>query len=413
MQRCALLIGLLLCVASSPYGQGPEDSAITAIFKRADRSVDDVRIWRRVRAKNQLDLVIAVGTPKRWEFDTAIGSWVWWGVERRLGLFLQDRTKPGLIFSLTIAAGVEDCDARIVRATASDTVIACDGEKGEAHPNQKFVYDIGAKRLIRHLSYERFGNYRVIQSGIDSVMFAADNEKHDVTIDFSVNRVPAFRIVSEAARRPDRSQATNVTRGRPSTISPPFGPSNAFRLVQTADTDDCADPEVVVREDGVPDAREHRLPRVDPDCHRIGPWQIEGNILWFGTTFYAGEGGSGIGGFGFFDPIVRQFAIFSPPEVSKYSISAMNVQADAIWMAMESRGEYGRMGEGVVRYDRRTRAISRFDIGASIGKEFVAVGDWVLLTTDFGIVTIEGSNLKSFFVDQTTGGRLRLVEGIR
>src|SRR5580658_3200125 len=45
-------------------------------------------------------------------------------------------------------------------------------------------------------------------------------------------------------------------------------------------------------------------PKKQPDSEfneTIGPHQVEGNRLWFGVTFYDGEGWTGTGGFGYFD----------------------------------------------------------------------------------------------------------------
>jgi hypothetical protein len=50
--------------------------------------------------------------------------------------------------------------------------------------------------------------------------------------------------------------------------------------------------------------------------------QPEGDKLWFGKTFYDGEGNSGVGGFGYFDTADRQYYLFTPPEVVDCAISA-------------------------------------------------------------------------------------------
>jgi hypothetical protein len=233
-------------------------------------------------------------------------------------------------------------------------------------PFAKFVYDIPAKRLIRRYSYGRFQEYHVVEKRGNGVVLTAANDEHDVTLDFSVERIPMFRIVKEE-RRSFRTRAVASNDVRDPLADAVFGPSGTFRLLKVEDDSqgsaDCADPEVIVAEQVANATREYRIPRQDPDCHRIGPWQIDGDTLWFGTTFYAGEGGAGIGSFGFFDPAAREFSIFSPPEMSQYSVSAINVLPDAILLALESRGEYGDRGEasfamtgGLVRSSGSTSA---------------------------------------------------------
>lgn len=47
----------------------------------------------------------------------------------------------------------------------------------------------------------------------------------------------------------------------------------------------------------------------------IGAFQIVEDRFWFGKSFYYGEGYTGIGGFGYFDPDEKKFVVHSPPEI--------------------------------------------------------------------------------------------------
>ena len=44
----------------------------------------------------------------------------------------------------------------------------------------------------------------------------------------------------------------------------------------------------------------------------IGPYQIVKNRFWFGKSFHDGEGYTGIGGFGYFDPRQKTFCAVFP-----------------------------------------------------------------------------------------------------
>jgi hypothetical protein len=148
-------------------------------------------------------------------------------------------------------------------------------------------------------------------------------------------------------------------------------------------------------------------------CDQIGPWAIEGNRLWFGKTFYSGEGNTGTGGFGYFDAETKRFRMFSPPEVKRWATSAILVQPDAVWLALEKRGEYNNAGFGVVRYDRRANTVTRFDLGGSIGQRFTTFSDRVVLAVEDGIFIFRGNDVKGYIVDQTTDGRLRIAEAFK
>lgn len=78
------------------------------------------------------------------------------------------------MYSLALAAGSLDCGARIERATSTDTVISCAGEKGYRGLNQKFVYDIRAKALVSHFAYQPFAMMRVLNVSGRTVFVGSD-----------------------------------------------------------------------------------------------------------------------------------------------------------------------------------------------------------------------------------------------
>jgi len=140
---------------------------------------------------------------------------------------------------------------------------------------------------------------------------------------------------------------------------------------------------------------------------QIGPWQLEGDRLWFGKAFYDAEGLTGVGGFGYFDPASRQFRVFTSPAMADWSVSAIHVEPDAIWLALGSFGE-GESSGGMLRFDRRTETYRQFESG-DIGRGFAVVGEHLVLATDNGLTVIHQNEARHYIVDQTTDGRLRLV----
>ena len=58
------------------------------------------------------------------------------GEKQKLGLFLQE-TRPDRVYSVALAPGFLDCEVRIERATSTDTVVSCTGEKAYQAANQK------------------------------------------------------------------------------------------------------------------------------------------------------------------------------------------------------------------------------------------------------------------------------------
>ena len=141
----------------------------------------------------------------------------------------------------------------------------------------------------------------------------------------------------------------------------------------------------------------------------IGPHQLEGSRLWFGKTFYDSEGSSGVGGFGYFDAATAAYRLYSPPEIQRWSVSAILVEADCVWMALYRRGEYGNSSGGLLRWDRKSGHVQTFadpDITTAIARS----GDVIYLGVTDGIATLRSGQLARYFLDRSTSGRYAMAE---
>ncbi len=144
----------------------------------------------------------------------------------------------------------------------------------------------------------------------------------------------------------------------------------------------------------------------------IGPVQSEGDKLWFGKSFYDGEGNSGVGGFGYFDTSERQYHLFVPPELADYSVSAIRVEPDAVWLGIFQSGEYGGAPAGVLRYDRKTQVVHKYELRDAVYGVAIS-GKRALMPTSSGIAVINGDQVTRYLVDRAIDGRLRVVEATR
>ena len=155
MWRVLLAVFLVLAWTPSLPEATVADSAVFNVIKRADPALVNQKVLYRNPVAPDLDLVIAMGSPAGWALgpDSPV---VWWGEKQKLGLFLQEKTRPDRVYSVALAPGFLDCEVRIERATSTDTVVSCTGEKAYQGANQKFVYDIGAKALVSRFEYQPF-----------------------------------------------------------------------------------------------------------------------------------------------------------------------------------------------------------------------------------------------------------------
>jgi hypothetical protein len=387
----------------------PADSAVLLAFQQADARLAHFALLQRVGVTEELDVVIAIGSPKALPVEQA--AWTWWTEERKIGLFLQEKTPAERVYSLGVKSGFQDCAARIERVTATDSVISCQGEKSERYPNQKWVYDVWAKRLAGQFAYRPFAMNRVFPNAGETVFVGSDTERL-VAIKYKADREPAFRVLGDADARPwlARVHSTVGTEG-----------PEARRVIYI-ENDKAPVPAAVpslprTTYDQFAAARPGRVKngyvRAGTELHdSVGCWQQEDGRIWFGKSFYDGEGSTGVGGFGYFDLNERRLHMFAPREIADWSVSAIDVGPDAVWMALVMNGEYGGSSGGLLRYDRQSGVVRRIEL-RDIAVRLIRVGGKILAATDFGIAVVEGNGVKRYFVDRTADGRLLVAPATR
>jgi hypothetical protein len=131
----------------------------------------------------------------------------------------------------------------------------------------------------------------------------------------------------------------------------------------------------------------------------IGPHQIEGGRIWFGNSYYDGEGMRGVGAFGFFDTSTRGYTLFSPPEVARYEISAILVEPERVWIALDRFGEdISRSPGGFVRWNRITHEIQKYPLEFVVDSIRVN-GDSLRLTTRNGYALFRDGEFRRFLAN--------------
>lgn len=410
------------------------DRAVVDQLRRASPTLRNAAIIERLEVNEQLDLVLAIGWPRK-VYVVASGEYPW-SSQDRIGLFLQDKTNAGRVFQLAVEPGPnDDCSTRIERMTAQDLVLSCVGEKWSTYDNQKFLYDIRAKALVKHFSYAPFWTARVVPTRVGPKFVMSDSHRVLLVEVDSGTGVPRVVPDSEAhsvlAMVPmEESTAGTQTFRTPAPSADPaaeFGPGKRFRLTQEKNKYGSGFPVIIERrgqqekpfplpQSGLNTWREARpedlrrglVPDPAEMNEQIGPHQLEGGRLWFGKTFYNGEGLTGVGGgFGYFDGATRSYQIYSSAEIRRWSVSALLVEPDFIWLALYGRGEYGNTPGGLLRWDRRTKQVQVFDPQLTI-MYIARCGDALSMGTN-GVVVLKEYQLRSYFVDQTSDGRYRMA----
>ena len=431
MRVTSLLLAFVAIAGPSmaPAATAP-DLAIFNVIRQTDLTLVSDRIVYRSVVAPDLDLVIAIGSTAEWAAGSDSTN-LWWDENRKLGLFLQEKARPDRVYLLTLNAGLPDCGARIERATSTDTVISCTGEKGAQGMNQKFVYDVRAKSLVSHFAYQPVAMRPAFNVSGRTVFVG--NDLTDVTkrvaVEFQAGRPSELQILDKGGAAPWLARAGQALYlDDPTPIH--FGETDAFTFVRGyMDEHGKEYPSSISDSEGkkypLPQSTNNDFVKARPGLiaegfsregaiieESIGTVQIEGEKLWFGKTFYDGEGYTGVGGFGYFDATDHQYHMVALPEVADFSISPIRVEPDTVWMAIYHAGEWGDSPAGVLRYDRVTHAVRKYDLPDDVNG-FVTSGNRLLVYTSSGIAIMDGDQINRYFVDRTTDGRLRITQATR
>ena len=256
-------------------------------------------------------------------------------------------------------------------------------------------------------SHQPIAMERILPSPGGAVFVGSDSQRL-IAVEFKADRDPAFRVLSEAEARPwtagihtsvategfDKRRVLFIERDNasPPEDLPPL-PQTTYDQFAAARPQRVRDGYVL----GVTEVQES-----------IGPWQRDNGRIWFGKSFYDGEGTTGVGGFGYFDLKERKLHLFSPPEIADWSVSAMVVDPSTVWMTLVHRGETSGSSGGLLRYDRQSGALRRLDF-PDIGIRLIQVDGKTVAATDSGLAVVEGDRVKRYFIDRTTDGRVRVA----
>ncbi|MBN8732843.1 MAG: hypothetical protein J0L64_20065 [Acidobacteria bacterium] len=297
---------------------------------------------------------------------------------------LRDRVDANRRFAIARVPAPSDCTLRLERLTLHDAVLACVGEKMAIHPTWKFVFDPRAKALVRHFSYMP---YAFVGQGL-----VASNGVRTLKVIVEPGGEPWFRIQA-APHQEERRWVADYT--QPAGLPP---------LPQTG-YEDFARRRAERVKDGYVQAST-KLEEV------VGPRVEAEGLVWFGKAFYDGEGHTGVGGFGYYDRAARRYTLFAPAELAPWSVSAIAVTPEAVWLGLVHNGEWGASGGGLLRYDRASGTARRF-ASPDIPRWITVEGGRVMAATDFGLTFLVGERQRRYFVDETSDGRLRMAEATR
>jgi hypothetical protein len=133
---------------------------------------------------------------------------------------------------------------------------------------------------------------------------------------------------------------------------------------------------------------------------KIGAWTFHDGAFWFGLSFYSGEGESGVGGVGRYDPVTKEQIIRRPSLIRDSSIHHIVGEGQTLWFSTDA--EWECIGDvtlhGLARYDWEADRLETFE-GRDDGPCGFSVNDLLLDAKYLWVATDLGLSRR----DRTTG----------
>jgi hypothetical protein len=140
----------------------------------------------------------------------------------------------------------------------------------------------------------------------------------------------------------------------------------------------------------------------------IGLFVFSGTRVWFASTFYDGEGVSGLGAIGAFDIPSRKYQMRYLPEIVGWSGSAILLDGDALWIGLMRRPEGSVYGGGLLSYNTKTGSATKYalpDVIYTIDR----LGDTLYCGTSHGLYLVRNDQLTQLRFEPDGQGKLIMV----
>ena len=150
------------------------------------------------------------------------------------------------------------------------------------------------------------------------------------------------------------------------------------------------------------------------------PTKLWETVSGSGKTFYNAEGFTGTGGFGYFDADKRRYVLFRPPPIIPWSVSALLVEENNVWLGLVGRTEGSKYFAGLMRYDRHTGQVEKFQFVASgcasatrfcsyeVITQIKRWRDSLYLATDHGLLILRDNKLTRYTFEPTINGGIEV-----
>ena len=424
----ALLLAVIpLSAQLTPNPEFRETAVIPAFHRRNPNIVHFQTFYRKdLDGKHTLLLVRGGAPTPGWPLPL---KHLLWTRDDLLGMFLMKAGNPDLVWEMAMLASDNDYQVNVARVDDSSIVLSRSvGAYGFRADTIKLFFDLKSKRLLERADYPPVPVREIFL--VNDQLFLVAGAKPQTLVATVREGEPILAVGAEmepALARAREAPEGHVTPFVSSSFAIrrqylPIGSQGRFAASLVFQPYTRAVEGVAERVGDeyklyeLPKSTYEEFARARPrrvqDGYRpevatfeevIGTYQIVGERFWFGKAFYDGEGLTGVGGFGYFDPEERKYVVFSPGEIAPWSASALLVEEKDIWLGLVGHPEGATYSGGLLRYERDSGEAEEFDVGEVISQMKRWQGSLYLATAN-GLYILQDDRLTRYVFEPTLEG---------
>jgi len=418
----------IVALALAAAFESEDSRAVQAEFRKQDATLD----WFQVLDKKPIDasnsLMLVAAAPSELRPGASVRSPIY--LKEQIGLFVVAGPANGVRLAL---------DRSLLASLAASPVL----EPGDEHTayihlhsnygfyrgSIKYVFDLANPRQPQKIRYGALAftsaaqengalRYRaVFPSSLAQANDLAAGWKpyySIITIEPRDGELPAYRVVETAPHEdpfPPMPAPMRLADGQTALVvhtSSLDQPAHAGGIDLTTNSG-----RKLFWPVHVPNQAQYRAARPDAQQreeleNNIGPHAASGTKLWFASTFYDGEGVSGVGAIGSFDAVTHAYILRYLPEITHWSGSALLVDGRDVWVGLMRRPEGVEYSGGLLRFNMDTNAARTYPVRDLI-YTLNRVGDTLYCGTAGGVYTIRGDQVTQLRFEPDAQGKLNLL----
>jgi hypothetical protein len=251
----------------------------------------------------------------------------------------------------------------VARIDRNSVVLRCVGDYGFAGTYIKVFFDLASKKELKRMEFTNTDLSQIPDSEVQRIIGVPPDFLKELKPPFEPAPLPRELLVASLPQ----STYSEFARARPARVRDGYAPGSTIE-------------------------------------EKIERYQVVGNKIWFGKSFYDGEGTTGVGAIGFFDLTTKKFTFLRIREVADWSVSSLLVEGNTIWAGLVGHPEGADYSGGLLRHDLTSGVTRKYPVDDVIFR----ISRWrdaLYLTTSNGIYVLKGDRFTRYRVEPDINGK--------